>query len=121
MAMYKGISFYNEKFFVIKANNSLYSESITRIMMTSPGERVGQPFFGVGLRNFIFDQVDDTTIEQLDSRIREQIASYEPRVNLDNLTITTQDNSMLIKLAFSPKGERVESPEILTFSLQLED
>ena len=85
----RGISYYGNEFFTIKQNAPLHSEAITRIVMTNPGERLGLPFFGVGLRNRLFELMDDETTSAIKSDIKEQINIYLPQLILTRVDTET--------------------------------
>lgn len=120
--MANGIAFYDKDFFVIKKDRELVAESITRIIMTNPGERVGQPFFGVGLRNMLFRQIDEDLISDLKKTINDQMSTYEPRASVTEIDIIEQadENRINIKLTFIMKGDPPTSTNILTYAFDLE-
>lgn len=120
--MANGLAFYNKKFMVIKVDKELIAESITRIIMTNPGERVGQPYFGVGLRNMLFNQIDDDFTAHLETVIQDQCTQYEPRatitkVNVDNLP---DENKVSVSLTFVINGDPPTSTNILTYDFKLD-
>lgn len=86
----KGIAYYNQDFLVIKEDEELLKESITRILLTSPGERVNNPNFGCKLKEFLFD-FDVYILEDIKYEIRKAIERWEPRVTVSNITITNQE------------------------------
>ncbi|MFB9329086.1 GPW/gp25 family protein [Paenibacillus aurantiacus] len=57
------------------------AEAIRIILWTSKGERVMRPDFGCGLREFVFETTDETTLRLLESDIQEAIRVWEPRVH----------------------------------------
>ncbi len=120
--MAKGIGFYDKKFLLIKKDKELVAESITRIIMTNPGERVGQPFFGVGLRNVLFDQVDATTKSNLKKTIIDQCSTYEPRADITDVTFEelTDNNTIIVKLSFLMDGDTPKNVNILTYNFSLQ-
>ena len=99
--MSRGIGFYGNDFFVIKSDAALVSESITRIIMTNNGERVANPYFGVNLKNFLFEPNDDTSKQQVAAILRNQLIQNEPRASIVSLDIVQEDNSMNIIIKFS--------------------
>jgi len=119
--MINGLAFYDKSFFVIKKDKDLVAESITRILMTNPGERVGQPYFGVGLRNMLFNQVDEETSSQLEDTIKNQILEYEPRADIVDVIVneSSEENTISVKLSFVMKGDPVENSNILTYKFEL--
>ncbi|RAV09238.1 GPW/gp25 family protein [Paenibacillus contaminans] len=57
------------------------AEAIRIILGTSKGERVMRPDFGCGVNEFVFGQMDDTTLRLLEASITEAIRIWEPRVH----------------------------------------
>lgn len=118
----QGIGFYGQEFFIIKSDHDLIAESIKRILMTNPGERPGQPFFGVGLKERLFEQLDETLISDLKETISDQIATYEPRVDLLDLNVDPKYDENLIEIAigFKIKGEQLEDERFVNLTFTLE-
>lgn len=65
-------------------------EAIRIIIGTNPGERVMRPDFGAGLSEFLFEPVNTTTIETLRRRVQESLIDWEPRIDVLNVTVTSQ-------------------------------
>jgi phage baseplate assembly protein W len=86
----KGLCFYGEESPVVKQDLDLLEESITRILLTVPGERVGNVNFGSRLQNYLFD-LSAVFIEEARSDIYSAINKWEPRVNVTNITINVVD------------------------------
>jgi phage baseplate assembly protein W len=78
--MATGIGFYGKDWFSIKKDQELISESIIRILMTSPGERVMRPSFGVGMSRKLFKLVTPDMLQDLAVSIHSALRNYEPRV-----------------------------------------
>ena len=85
----KGLAFHNELFLTIKEDENILKENITRILLTSPGERVNNPLFGSRLRAFLFD-LDVVMREEVESDIVSSISRWEPRVTINE--VTTEEN-----------------------------
>ena len=71
----------------IKSLKALVKQNFKMLILTNPGERVMEPEFGVGLRNFLFDP-RQATISNVRQRIQNQITKYMPfirnlRINFD--------------------------------------
>jgi phage baseplate assembly protein W len=81
----KGLSFYDEIFLTIKEDEEILKENITRILLTSPGERTNNPLFGSNLRNFLFD-LGLVMREEVESNIVTAINKWEPRVTINSIT-----------------------------------
>jgi phage baseplate assembly protein W len=83
-----GVGFYNQPWFVVKTGNDLIYESMTRILLTNPGQRVMLPTFGVGINQQVFALVTPDILQDLAVNIHSQLATYEPRVVV--LDVTTE-------------------------------
>ena len=117
----KGIAFYDSDFFVIKEDKELVSESIVRIISTNMQERVDNPYFGVNLRSFIFEPNDDISKTQIISLISQQITTYEPRVNIVNVTLENEDNYLMIVISFKMKDDDDDKLEIVKIKIESEE
>jgi len=119
----KGVSFYDRDFFVIKSDYELIAESITRIIMTNPGERPGLPFFGVGLKNRLFEPMDETTNQEIELDIRNQIETYEPRCQILTLNFDRieDENAIKISIGFIVEGDRVEDERFINLIFDIEE
>ena len=117
----KGLGFYENDFFIIKTDSDLIAESVKRILMTSKGERVGLPFFGVGLKRRLFEPGDILESEGIEKEINDQIEEYEPRVTSENISVDIEDNYMSVSISYKIKGEETEDPRIINFKFELEE
>lgn len=93
-------------------------QNLKNLILTSPGERVMDIEFGVGLRNFLFENNTPTTKARLESRIYDQVNTYMPFVEITDLQISYYDsepNLLDIKLRYDIKN--IASEEILSLSL----
>ena len=48
-------------------------QNFKMLVLTSPGERVMVPDFGVGINSFLFEAMDDSTYSQVVQKIQEQV------------------------------------------------
>jgi len=71
--------------------------NMLNVLLTEPGERVYKPNFGVGLRNYLFENFTD--IESLEDRIRSQVDIHIPQVELTNVKIEKDPNSNELKVS----------------------
>ena len=75
--------------------------NILSFLLTNRGERVFNPNFGADLRNLLFENVLDTTTEDLRERIQNDISLYFPEVQVrqiifNNIPDTNTINFTLI-------------------------
>ena len=81
--------------------NMTIAEKITQnlkmVLLTSPGERVSIPQFGVGLRRFLFEPLSSGVLQKIESRIREQASRYVPDALIENVLFDSYlNNSNLV-------------------------
>lgn len=74
------------------ALNKTYLEMVKQnfkmLVLTSPGERIMYPTFGVGLRNFLFESADQRTYDLIKERILQQTQKYMPFIEIKDIIIS---------------------------------
>lgn len=86
-----GIGIYDEEFVQLKQDRDLVRENIKRVLLTLPGERVGNPTFGSRVREYLFN-FSNILLEDLEQVIISAISIWEPRVNILNIDIVVDDS-----------------------------
>ena len=61
------------------------------LMLTSPGERVMDPNFGVGLKSYLFQNYGPEVEKNIKVNIRQQVLRYMPFVQISSATILFGD------------------------------
>ena len=61
--------------------------SIVNIMMTSPGQKILSPRFGIDLRRYIFEPVSNFTSFEIRSDIKDKLPRFEPRIELEKIGV----------------------------------
>jgi hypothetical protein len=62
-------------------------ESITVVLKTEPGERVGVPDFGAGLGRFLFEPNNAATHARLQDAITRALARWERRIDVEAVDV----------------------------------
>ena len=77
------------------ALNQTYAEAVKQnfkmLLLTSPGERIMDPDFGVGLRNYLFEFNNLDAFSSVSSKVYEQTSLYLPFVEIADIELVTQD------------------------------
>ena len=68
-------------------------QNLKMIVLTSPGERVMEPNFGVGIRSYLFDQNTPSTISIIRTRIDNQVKTYLPYIQISDLRVENRPAS----------------------------
>lgn len=83
------------------ALNETYQESIAQnlkyLILTNPGERVMDPNFGVGIRNFLFEPSLGIFDSDIRERILEQTYKYIPFIKIENIIINDDEKNVYKK------------------------
>ena len=74
----------NDSFKMLKTINDVAKQNFKMLLLTSPGERVWDVNYGVGLKSFLFEQrafVEPNLI----NRINQQISAYLPYIVITDI------------------------------------
>ena len=85
-------------FGLIKTYSELIKQNFKNLILTSPGERMMDPEFGVGIRNFLFLSFSEDTPEEIEETLVEQTSRYMPFVHLGDLDIFQVEDSQILSI-----------------------
>lgn len=85
-------------------------ESIKNLILTDRGERLMQPNLGGNIQAMLFENITPSVIKLIEENVRTTINLYEPRAELQDVTVTSNidDNAVYIRITFYIKN--VEQP-----------
>ena len=66
-------------------------EAIRIILETAPGERVMRLRFGCGIHELSFEEISATTMFAVEASVREALVTYEPRIELLDVSVDPRD------------------------------
>ncbi len=69
-------------------------QNLKTIVLTAPGERIMIPNFGVGIRNFLFENATESTFSIIRQRIIDQTRIFAPYINIQNISFLQQGASV---------------------------
>jgi len=80
--------------------------SIDNILRTSPGERVFLPTFALGLKNLLFEPINDRLLNRLSDSIKNSIEIWDDRIVIEGLEIKSDPDysSVYINMTFRIRG-----------------
>ena len=71
-------------------------QNFKMLMLTMPGEKVMNPDFGVGLYQYLFEQIPSEQLQdKIRGRIVDQTVRYLPYISIKNMAFETSDSSPL--------------------------
>ena len=65
----------------------LAQQNLKMLILTSPGERIMVPEFGVGIRSYLFEQNTPTTLLTIKENIAQQAKKYMPYIEIIELEV----------------------------------
>ena len=106
---YIGLSFplRRDKFhdFAMTKNSLQQAEhNLKNLLLTYPGERVGQPKFGSRLRELCFEQIDDTLPQRIEEEVKRAVTKWLPYINLIEVATLTEEgdkNKIFVRVKYS--------------------
>jgi len=113
----------------LAADNSIstvaYEEDIRQavqiILGTNPGERVMRPDFGAGLNALQFEPINTTTMALTQDRVRNALINWEPRIDLEEVTVTAdraEVGKLLITIRYTVRATSAHHNLVYPFYLQ---
>jgi len=61
-------------------------QNFKHLVLTAPGERMMDPNFGVGIRNYLFEMNSENTQADISAKIYEQVEKYMPFLDIESIT-----------------------------------
>jgi phage baseplate assembly protein W len=96
-------------------------QAIRIILGTNPGERVMRPDFGAGLNRFVFEPINIATIESVKGRVQDSLIDWEPRIDVNNVTVradTAEQGKLLIEVFYTIRSTNTQHNLVYPFYLQ---
>ena len=76
-----------------KTIEEVMRQNLKMVLLTSPGERIFEPDFGVGLNSFLFEHITDSLLDKIAERIKDQVDTYLPNIRLNSIDFVTSDEN----------------------------
>jgi hypothetical protein len=84
---------------------------LTNLILTNPGEKISDSTYGVGIRQYLFENASADVFEDIRFRINSQVNSKLGYINLLNVAIgmlDRYDNIMKIRITYSVQGANLQ-------------
>ncbi len=91
--------------------------NLINYLLTGRGERYFRPTFGSGLRNLLFENSTNRSLEDIEILIKEALLQYFPTLVITDLALDNQlDNNLIVfNLRFKIAGTRIEDEISINF------
>tara|TARA_R100001163_G_C5029862_1_gene170372 strand:+ start:326 stop:691 length:366 start_codon:yes stop_codon:yes gene_type:complete len=104
-------------FKMIKTFKTLIKQNLKMLILTIPGERVMFPDYGVGIKTYLFSNFGPATYSEIDEKIREQVQSYMPIVNIKNIFFDGDQDTSYLKISIEYAVPTISNRELLEFTI----
>jgi phage baseplate assembly protein W len=74
-----------------KTLKQMARQNLKMIILTSPGERIMHPKFGVGLRRYLFMNNTQSTLSDMSRKIQEQVRTYLPNIKIRSIKFLSEN------------------------------
>lgn len=91
--------------------------NLINFLLTDPRERVFNPTFGAGIRGRLFEQITDSTADDLDLLIRSGVERYFPNVVITQLVFGGNPNDNILTVNFSYTIKNTRESDNITLSI----
>jgi phage baseplate assembly protein W len=92
----------NASYFTKAYGIELIRNNLRQLLQTEKGERVMLPNFGVSLKKYLFEPMDETTFILLKQEVLEAIQNYFPLAQVMKISVLGDDaNDHLIKISLT--------------------
>ena len=79
----------------------LIKQNVKMVLLTNPGERIMIPEFGVGIVRYLFELSTIGVYDVLENRIRQQLRTYIPSINLTGLSVEPLNDEQRLNVSIS--------------------
>ncbi len=92
--------------------------NLINYFLTTPGERLGNPTFGAGLKNFLFEQITEDNLDFIEENIQEKLKINFPLVKVDEVELTSKpdNNEISLSIKYSINNTNLNDELELSFS-----
>jgi hypothetical protein len=97
------------------------AESIWIVLGTAKGERTMRPDFGCGIHEYVFATVNTTTLNLIETSVREALIRWEPRIEVQNVEIRTDEirtGKLLVDIDYRIRSSNTEANLVYPFYLE---
>jgi len=91
-------------FGMITTIRDMVKQNLKMLILTNPGERTMIPLYGVGITQFLFENVDSDVYARIDAKIREQVNDYINSVTIQAVnfySIEPDSNRVSLRIVYS--------------------
>lgn len=91
--------------------------NLINYLLTGQGERYFEPTFGTPLRNLLFENISQNTVEETKAVIRQGVGLYFPRVNITQMDVEANPdtNTIMVSFTYKLQDTNIEDEIVINF------
>ena len=66
-------------------------QSLEILLSTAPGERIMNPAYGCGLKLLTFENINESTLTEIQDVVERAVLFYEPRIRVDTIEVDVEN------------------------------
>ncbi|EKN3346135.1 GPW/gp25 family protein [Yersinia ruckeri] len=85
-------------------------QSLQILFSTEPGERLMREDYGCGLNDFMFENIRNELIAEIETRIQDSVLRYEPRADMTDIQVSqapNRSNTLQVRVAYRLRGSEI--------------
>lgn len=92
--------------------------NLINYLLTNPGERIENPLFGAGLREYIFTQISNKNLDFIREDLQDKINENIPNIEIEELNVfeDVNENTVKINLTYNVPNTGINDTLELNFS-----
>jgi phage baseplate assembly protein W len=92
--------------------------NLINYFLTNPGERIENPLFGAGLREYIFTQINQDNFDFIKEDIQDKLFENFPDVSVKSVEVLrdVNENTIIIKITYSIPNTGINDTIELNFN-----
>ena len=88
--------------------------SVATAFLTAPGDKILTPTYGIDLRRFLFEGIDDFTAEIIQDEIEVKLPRMEPRITVSNVTVEADEDANQYNISL-----QIDVPSLNVYGLSI--
>ena len=101
-----------------KSFKDMIRQNFKMLLLTTPGERIMEPDFGVGLKTSLFENFTESTFAQIERAIFKQVRIYMPSVVVEGIYFSGEnENSNVLSLRIEYSIPNLNTKDLLEFTI----
>ena len=108
-----------DSFKMIGEVKDLVNFHLKNLLFTSPGEKISDPSYGIGIKRFLFEPLLPSTAVIIEDNIRTQVRSNLSYLNLKDVQVTLLEEDHQISVVIKYQVEGTKLVEVAEFDISL--